>query len=199
DGRVFDAVGEFRSDITLDEIDVPENVRLVIGRRLDRLSEPERKILAAAAVIGRSFSFQLAQLLLDQVDVAELCDAVEKAKQMGLLVASAEGPETPFTFAHEILRQTLLQGIALPRRQRLHAGVAHAIERLHPRAANERAGEIANHLLEAGAFAERQELATALLRAGKAALAASAFEQAHSWFEPAPAYQAAQMTNRPPT
>ena len=162
DGRVFDAAGEFRSDITIDQIDVPENVRLVIGRRLDRLGDAERKILAAAAVIGRSFSFQLIRLLLDQVDVDELCDAVEKAQQMGLLVSSAEGPETPFTFAHEIVRQTLLRGIALPRRQRLHAGVAHAIERLHPRAAKERAGEIADHLLKAGAFAQRHELAAAL-------------------------------------
>src|SRR5262249_44847963 len=65
DGRVFDAAGEFRSDLTIDEVDVPENVRLVIGRRLDRLSDTERKILAGAAVIGRSFSFQLVRLLLD--------------------------------------------------------------------------------------------------------------------------------------
>jgi predicted ATPase len=189
DGRVFDAAGDFRSDITIDEIDVPENVRLVIGRRLDRLSDAERKILAAAAVIGRSFSFQLVRLLLEQVDVDELCDAVEKAQRMGLLVASAEGPEMPFTFAHEILRQTLLHGMAPPRRQRLHAGVAHAIERLHPRAATERAGEIAHHLLKAGAFAKRHEVATALLVAGKAALGASAFEQAHRWFESALEYQ----------
>lgn len=196
DGRVFDATGEFRADITIDEIDVPENLRLVIGRRLDRLGDGERKILAAAAVIGRSFSFQLVRLLLAQVDVDELCDAVEKGQQMGLLVASAEGPETPFTFAHEIVRQTMLHGIALPRRQRLHHDVAHAIERLHPRAATERAGEIADHLLKAGAFAQRHELAAALLQAGQAALAASAFEQAHSWFESALAYQDDEPTKR---
>jgi tetratricopeptide (TPR) repeat protein len=196
DGRVFDAAGEFRSDVTIDEIDVPESVRLVIGRRLDRLGTSKRKILAAAAVIGRSFSFQLLRMLLDEVDVDDLCDAIEKAQQMGLLVASAEGPETPFAFAHGVLRQTLLHGMALPRRQRLHAGVAHAIERLHPHAAKERAGEIADHLLRAGAFVQRHELAKALFLAGKAALAASAFEQAHSWFESALGYQDDQPTVR---
>ena len=199
DGRVLDAAGEFRSDITIDEIDVPENVRLVIGRRLDRLSEAERKILAAAAVIGRSFSFQLLRFLFDRVDVDDLCDATERAQQMGLLVPSAEGPETPFTFAHEIVRQTLLHGIARPRRERIHAGVAHAIERLHPRAATERAGEIADHLLKAGAFAQRRELATALFLAGRAALGASAFEQAHRWFEAALEYQDDQPTMRAET
>ncbi len=189
DGRVFDARGDFRSDITIDEIDVPDNVRLVIGRRLERLADAERKILTAAAVIGRSFSFKLVQLLLEQVHIDDLCDAVEKAQRMGLLVTSAEGPETPFTFAHEILRQTLLHEIAPPRRQRLHAGVAHAIARLHPRASRERAGDIADHLLKAGDFAQRHELATALLAAGRAALGASAFEQAHRWLASALEHQ----------
>src|SRR5260370_27347437 len=34
--KVFDAAGQFRTDIKLDEIDVPENVRLLINRRLGR-------------------------------------------------------------------------------------------------------------------------------------------------------------------
>jgi len=87
------------------------------------------------------------------------------------------------------VRQTLLRGIALPRRQRLHGSVARAIARLHPRAAHERAGEIADHLLKAGAFADPRELLNALMLAGKAALEASAFEEAHRAFESALAYQ----------
>jgi tetratricopeptide (TPR) repeat protein len=196
DGRVFDAAGDLRSDITIGETDVPENVRLVIGRRLDRLEERERKILAATAVIGRSFSFELVQSLLDRVDVDELCDVIEKAQRMGLIVSSAEGPETPFTFAHELVRQTLLHRTAAPRRRRLHVRVARAIEQLHPRAADERAGEIADHLLKAGAFADRRELATALIRAGKAALEASAFEEAHRAFESALAHHENEPTVR---
>lgn len=38
---------------------MPENVRLIIGRCLKRFDENENLVLAAAAVIGRSFSFQL--------------------------------------------------------------------------------------------------------------------------------------------
>jgi hypothetical protein len=38
---------------------VPEGVRLVLGRRLERLSEDARRILTPAAVIGRVFSFEL--------------------------------------------------------------------------------------------------------------------------------------------
>ncbi len=77
---------------------------------------------------------------------------------MGIIVPSSEGPEKPFTFTHELVRQTLLAGTAAPRRQHLHAGVAAAFERLYPGAVNERAGEIADHLLKAGSFADRKRV-----------------------------------------
>ena len=120
EGKVFDAAGQFRTDIKIDEIDVPENVRLIISRRLERLDENEKRALAAAAVIGRSFSFQLLTAV-SQIDVDELFTVIEKAQQMGIIVPSSEGPERPFTFSHELVRQTLLAGISVPRRQQLHA------------------------------------------------------------------------------
>jgi predicted ATPase len=184
DGKLYDAAGEFRSDITIDEIEVPENVRLIIGRRLERLDENEKRVLAAAAVIGRSFSFQLlTQICL--VDVGELFTVIEKAQQMGIIVRSFEGSERPFTFGHELVRQTLLAGISAPRQQRLHAGVADAIERLYPGVVNERAGDIADHLLKAGSFADDRRLVHYLTLAGKGALEAAAFDEARSSFRSA--------------
>jgi predicted ATPase len=103
EGKVFDAAGEFLKDITIDESDVPENVRLIISRRLERLDENEKRALAAAAVIGRSFSFQLLSAI-SQIDVDELFTIIEKAQRMGLIVPSSEGPERPFTFRHELVR-----------------------------------------------------------------------------------------------
>jgi predicted ATPase len=184
EGKLFDAVGHFRTDTKVDEIDVPDNVRLIIGRRLERLDESEKLVLAAAAVIGRSFSFQLLAEI-SRIDVDELFTVIEKAQQMGIVVPSAEGPERPFTFGHELVRQTLLGGISAPRQQRLHAGVAEAIERLYAGAINERAGEIADHLLKAGSFADNQRLVRYLTLAGKSALEAAAFDEARSSFQSA--------------
>jgi tetratricopeptide (TPR) repeat protein len=181
EGELYDAAGQFRIDFEIDETDVPENVRLIIGRRLERLDENEKRVLAAAAVIGRSFSFQLLTEI-SQVDVDELFRVLEKAQQMGIIVPSAEGPERPFTFGHELVRQTLLAGISPPRQQRLHADVASAIERLYPAAVSERAGDIVDHLLRAGSFAERRRLVRYLTLAGKRALEAAAFEEARRSF-----------------
>ncbi len=153
EGRVFDKAGQFRTDVEIDEIDVPDNVRLIIGRCLERLDENEKRVLTAAAVIGRSFSFKLLTATCE-IDVDELFTIVEKAQQKGIIVASSEAPEKPFTFSHELVRQTLLAGISTPRRQHLHAAVADAIARLQPDAVNERADDIVIHLTKAGSFAD---------------------------------------------
>ena len=55
---------------------------------------------------------------------------------------------------HELIRQTLLSGLSLLRRQRLHLAVADAIERTDPARARDRPSEIADHLLQAGAAAD---------------------------------------------
>jgi tetratricopeptide (TPR) repeat protein/uncharacterized membrane protein len=184
EGKIFDAAGQFRTDLEIDETDIPENVRLIIGRRLERLDESEKQVLAAAAVIGRSFSFQLLTGI-SQVDVDELFTVIEKAQEMGIIVPSSDGPERPFTFAHELVRQTLLAGISAPRRQHLHARVAAEMERLYPGAIGESAGEIADHLTKAGSFANRTGLVRWLTLAGESALEAAAFEEAGCSFKSA--------------
>jgi len=146
DGKLLDAAGQFRTDLEIDEIDVPENVRLIIDRRLKRLNEDEKQVLKAAAVIGRSFSFQLLSAI-SLIDVDELFTIVEKVQEMGIIIPSADGPEKPFTFGHELVRQTLLTGISAPRQQQLRARVAAALELVYPVAVHECADEIADHLL----------------------------------------------------
>ena len=186
EGKIFDAAGRFRTDIVIDEVDVPENVRLIIGRRLARLDENEKRALTAAAVIGRSFSFQLLAAI-SQIDVDDLFNVIEKAQEMGIVVPSAEGPERPYTFGHELVRQTLLAGISAARQQRLHADVADAIERLYPDTGGlgARAGDIAHHLLKAESFTDDRRLVHYLTLAGKGALEVAAFEEARRSFQSA--------------
>jgi tetratricopeptide (TPR) repeat protein len=190
DGKVLDAAGQFHTDIKIDESDVPENVRLIIGRRLERLDENQKRVLAAAAVIGRSFSCQLLAAI-SPIDFDELFTVIEKAQQMGIIIPSSDGPEKPFIFAHELVRQTLLAGISGPRRQQLHAAVADAIARLYPDAVKERAGYIVDHLIKAGPFADDRRLVDGLRLAGRNALEAAAFDEARANFRSALSRQGA--------
>ncbi len=191
EGKVFDAAGQFRLDIKLDEVDVPDKIRLVVGRRLDRLGKSGRQILTAAAIIGRSFGFKLLETVLSHVDVDDLLTAIEQAERLGLVVPSSEGPQAPFQFSHELIRQTLLADASLPRRQLLHLRVADAIEKAHAEVMSENAVEIVNHLSQAGSLVDGQRLALYLETAGKNALEASAYEEALNHFQSALSFQGA--------
>jgi class 3 adenylate cyclase/tetratricopeptide (TPR) repeat protein len=176
-GRLFDEGGRFQDNIALGDLDVPEGVRLVVGRRLEKLSEEHRATLASAAVIGRRFSFKLLQEL-SEIDADDLLDAIDEAESAGLILSSAETNQARFSFAHELIRQTLVSGLSSARRQVIHLRIAEALERLHADHIDTQVAEIAHHMSSAGDAADPLKTAEFLVRAGDRALAAAAFEDA---------------------
>jgi tetratricopeptide (TPR) repeat protein len=169
--------GAFRTDITIDELDVPESVRLVVGRRLERLGDEAQRVLAAGAVVGRGFPFRLLEEIVD-VETGRLIDIVEEAEAARVIVPEERAGQVHYSFAHELIRQTLLSSVSMLRRQRLHLAVADAIERTDRRARQERPAEIANHLLQAGAAAEPERTLEYLELSIQRALDSAAFEEA---------------------
>ena len=183
EGRLFDADGRFRTDLSVDELDVPEGVRLVVGHRLRRLGEDGLKVLGSAAVIGRVFSFELLQVVGETLE-DPLLDVVERAERAGLIVPVEDGSaEDRFMFAHELIRQTVLAELSAPRRRRLHARTADALERVSAGNLNAQAAAIAHHLLEAGPATDPKRTFWYLAMAGEAALESAAYEEALRYFE----------------
>jgi tetratricopeptide (TPR) repeat protein len=180
EGKIFDASGQFHSAVKIEEVEVPDKVRLVVGRRLERLGEVSKSVLTAAAVIGRSFSFKLLEALLNHLDADDLLTSIERAQQMGLVVSGSEGSEAPLWFTHEIVRQTLLAGISLARRQRLHLRIADALEKIRAHTLSEHAAEIAHHLVQGGSASDPQKTTHYLSLAGTSALDGAAYETALS-------------------
>jgi predicted ATPase len=172
-GKLTDPQGEFRSTLNLAEIDVPHSLRLVIGRRLARLSEVTQKTLATAAVIGRSFSIELLEAST-RTDVDSLLDCLDEAERAGLISSTLQYPEARFKFSHELIRQAVVTRLSDARHQRLHLSVAHAIEQLYPNALDERADDLAHHLWQAGAAADTGKTIRYLRMAGEQAVQRSA-------------------------
>jgi tetratricopeptide (TPR) repeat protein len=178
EGRLFDAAGRFRNDVSAGELDVPEGVRLVVSARLRRLGENGVKVLGSAAVLGRVFTFELLQGLEDLPDM-QLLDIVEAAERSRLIAAVEDAAgEDAYIFTHELIRQTVLAELSGPRRRRLHARAAGALERCYAAALAPRAAAIANHLLEAGPVADPKRTFSYFLMAGRFALESAAFEEA---------------------
>jgi predicted ATPase len=154
EGKLFDADGQWYTDINIDELDVPRGVLLVIGYRLERMTQGCKRALTTAAVIGRTFGFQLLEELIDLGEDA-VFDAIDEAERAQLIRSTTRGGKTRFMFSHELIRQTLLNDLSTPRRQRLHLKVAEAIERLHAEALEEHAVDLAYHFYQGDGDAEK--------------------------------------------
>jgi eukaryotic-like serine/threonine-protein kinase len=176
DGHLLNDDGSWKRGLTIDALDVPEGVRLVIGRRLSRLSEPTQRMLTTAALMGRYFELRLVEAM-GPVEGDAFLDAVEEAEGAKLVSALRGSRETRYAFAHELIRNTLLSRLSLPRRQRLHARAATVMESVYGAAAlPSHAPEMAYHLVEAGPASDEAQAIHYLTLASDQAIATGALE-----------------------
>jgi tetratricopeptide (TPR) repeat protein len=177
EGKLFDEGGAFSSSLQVDQLQAPDGVRLVLGRRLERLSEDARRILTTAAIIGRAFSLDLlAELEKGRPDAA--LEAVEEGIQAHLVEAEGKGRQARYRFVHELLRQTLSETLSLPRRQRLHARVADVMERVYGAKIDAHVSALAHHLYQAGSSVDQGKTIHFLSEAARQASGAAAHEEA---------------------
>lgn len=177
EGRLFDESGQFRSGLKIDQFPVPEGVRLVLGRRLERLGEEARRILITAAVIGRVFPLALLEELEKARPDAAL-EALEEAERAHLVEIETARRQTRYRFVHELVRQTLTETLSLPRRQRLHAQVADVMERVYAASTDEHAPALAHHLYQAGPSGDQDKTIHFLSEAARQASGSAAHEEA---------------------
>ena len=162
-----------QSSYTEEDLELAQSVRGLIGRRLERLSEPAHRMLIAAAVVGRDFDVALLEAF-GELSGGELREALEEATKARLLTKSAG---ERYRFSHDLVRQRVLAGMPLPRLQAYHLAVADTLERVYGKTSKERASEIANHLYQAGTAADAMRTSTYLGQAAKNALAVAAYEE----------------------
>ena len=149
ENRLYNDAGQFRPELKIGELEVPRNVRLVVGRRFGRLGDATRKILAVAAVIGRSFTFELLEAAsgaeTDTLKTDALLDCLDEAHRVGLVRSGTQHPEARFEFSHELIRQAILTELSVVRHQRLHLKVAETIECVYSNTLEDHYAELAHH------------------------------------------------------
>ena len=178
-GRLFDSSGKFHTSFKADDLEVPPSVRLIIGRRLARLTDETKKRLDTAAVIGRAFTFALFEASTE-ADADLLLDSLEEAEAAGVVSSSLEHREAFFQFSHELIQKVVLRALSGARRQRLHLRIADAFERVYKGSLEDKINDLAYHLWHAGSLADPARTVQCLTRAAKRAQAQSAYETALS-------------------
>ncbi len=101
---------------------VPPGVRAVLRTRLESIDETAGQVLAAAAIIGRTFDVATARHASGRSED----ETVEALERLAARAIVREGP-AGYDFAHGALRDLVDEGIGLARRRLLHQRVAEAL------------------------------------------------------------------------
>jgi tetratricopeptide (TPR) repeat protein len=162
----------------LNEIEVPESVRAVVGRRLAQVSDDTQELLRSASVLGTAFTFDDLEAMVGHTEV-EIERALEEAIAAGLV---REMGRDRYAFNHALTQQSLYSELPSRRRRRLHLAAGDAIEGLLERKRKDRTGELAWHFLEGD---DPERALRYSLAAGKEARTVFAWSEAERHFQTA--------------
>ncbi|HEU4980402.1 MAG TPA: AAA family ATPase, partial [Solirubrobacterales bacterium] len=172
--RLLTSEGKLTAASSATELQIPQGVREVVGRRLDRLSEATNEALRVAAVIGREFEVDIVRRVTD-LPLEEQMSAADEALAERLVTDLGDGH---FSFAHALVRDTLYEELSPAKRSAIHELVGLAVEEVCGDHVDDRLGELAHHFLAA---APRGHLAKAIdyaQRAGAQDMEQLAYEDA---------------------
>lgn len=168
---------------------VPPTVYALIQARLAALSEAARRVLDAAAAVGREFEFEVAARAAALSDTAAL-DALDELRRERLILEIAG---RRFAFDHTLTHEVVYQELGELRRRLLHRRVAAALESIHSDDLDEVAGVLAYHYAEGDQPAAAAKYAR---RAGERAVRLAAWKAATRFFSQA--LTATPMDEQPP-
>ena len=154
---------------------VPATVRDVIRTRLAQLDDGARSVVQIAALIGRQVGLRLLASAARH-DVRTCLELMESLESHGLMEPVRDDPYT-FAFLHDLVREAVAE--LLPARDAavLHLHIAEAIEGSGS-LREPFVEQLAHHLRASGPLVDPARTASALVRAGRSAMAKCAFEAA---------------------
>jgi serine/threonine protein kinase/tetratricopeptide (TPR) repeat protein len=148
------------------ELEAPESVRSMISRKIDNLSEEDRRTLQYASVEGAEFlSTIVAELLgVDEVDVEERMARLEKTHRLIVTRGEEELPDgslgTRYRFAHALYQNFLYGNLVNKRRMMLHKQVGEQLLKHYGHRAPQIASQLALHFERGRDFTRAIEFLT---------------------------------------
>jgi len=126
-----------------EKIDIPDNLQSLLLARIDSLEENSRWILQVAAVIGRTFYYQLLARL---VDITQGLDQhLVSLQRHHLIQEAARLPELEYVFKHVLVQEVAYGTLLIREKKHYHQLVAQALEEIYPDQTNEYAPLLAYH------------------------------------------------------
>jgi predicted ATPase len=132
---------------------VPDTVHAVLAARIDRLPPAEKRVLQAAAVIGKDIALPLLQGLA-RLPEEELRPALRHLQAAEFFYEARLVPEPTYTFKHVLTQEVAYHSLLHSTRERYHQQLARVVEERFPEIAATQPEWVAHHYTEAGLMAQ---------------------------------------------
>lgn len=179
-------------DVEGARLGIPEGVRELLQRRLERLPESTARVLNVAAVVGREFDVAVLEDIVDESPDAIL-DGLEELERAGIL-AEMQRPAGRYRFAHNLVREAIYEEMSPTRRARLHLDVGNALERVFAARRDQPLAELAYHFSMAAPLGDASRAIDYARRAAEQAVGQVAYDGAISHYR-----RALELSGPPPT
>jgi class 3 adenylate cyclase/tetratricopeptide (TPR) repeat protein len=128
--------------------ELPETIHDVLSARIDSLGELPRRVVQAAAVLGREVSVRLLEALSDEPE--SLDDTLRELKDREFLYERPGAGERICVFKHALIQEVAYATLLEQRRVVLHGRVARTLEALYERRTDEVVELLAHHFGRSG-------------------------------------------------
>jgi DNA-binding CsgD family transcriptional regulator/tetratricopeptide (TPR) repeat protein len=161
---------------------IPESIRAVIGRRLNRLSDTCNQLLTLAAVIGREFGIEEIVLARGDMPRHQVLTTLDEAVAVRVI---EETPQSMgrYQFSHSLVQALLYEELTPARRAQLHRRIGEALEGLSPTPAPLSLSQMAYHFFEASQDGDVDKAVDYATQAADNAMAMFAYEDAQRYYE----------------
>jgi DNA-binding SARP family transcriptional activator len=176
-GLLFRRGDSWRARAEIAALVPPETVQSVILGRVDRLPAEQKRLLQAAAVMGRFFQRRLLTALVPAGFDLDAALAVLAAA--ALIYQERAIPEVEYSFRHVLVQDAIYQAMPARRRAPLHRQVAEAIEGLNAGRLRAHVEQLAYHYDLGGPPEKAVEY---LVRAGEKAQDSYSNDEAISYY-----------------
>jgi tetratricopeptide (TPR) repeat protein len=153
EGLIVELDGEWLLTVALAELEVgvPESIRQMIEKQIERLDREQQRVLEVASVAGVEFPAAAIAAGLEQslLHIEEQCEELERRHQFLRATGISTLPNGIVTarygFIHALYQEVLYQRVAVGRRVRLHQLIGERAEEVYGARAGEVAAELAMH------------------------------------------------------
>jgi class 3 adenylate cyclase/tetratricopeptide (TPR) repeat protein len=139
--------GAYRLTAPVHSLPLPATAQSVIAARIDRLEPEGKRLLQAAAVVGRSVPLALLQAVAEESEEEQLRDGLDQLEAADFLNEALIFPELEYSFKHALTHEVAYGSLLADRRVALHAALVEAHERVYADRLAEHVERLAHHAI----------------------------------------------------